>query len=237
MQEQLRTDPESMLRSEWESLVRDAGANNRAPCSWGFKVFPDHAEGKILDGLLSIADAAIVLERGNVSAQLLSNKHAKAVNCVGSADTCDPVAVSPSALQELEAFETKSRHWYARVRGGLGQQRMLDITTESFLRQPRASWRSLFGSVILQSAHSSVKAAITSTGAPVVDEPRSTWSLREEHWSTCDLCEHEWLFVLSTGRAGSSSILDALNTLPGVQVSARYAPTFEPIVKLPAHGC
>ena len=36
---------------------------------------------------------------------------------------------------------------------------------------------------------------------------------------TCNLCAHEWTFVLSTGRSGSTSLLDALNALPGVQLS------------------
>jgi hypothetical protein len=36
---------------------------------------------------------------------------------------------------------------------------------------------------------------------------------------TCDLCAHDWLFVLSTGRAGSTSIMQAINNLPGVHVS------------------
>ena len=35
----------------------------------------------------------------------------------------------------------------------------------------------------------------------------------------CNLCAEQWVFVLSTGRAGSSSLVAALNSLPGVHIS------------------
>ena len=34
----------------------------------------------------------------------------------------------------------------------------------------------------------------------------------------CDLCAVPWLFILSSGRAGSTSLLEATNSLPGVQL-------------------
>ena len=36
--------------------------------------------------------------------------------------------------------------------------------------------------------------------------------------STCNLCARKWVFVISTGRAGSTSILEGLNALPGVSL-------------------
>jgi hypothetical protein len=33
---------------------------------------------------------------------------------------------------------------------------------------------------------------------------------------TCNLCEHKWIFVIATGRSGSTSVLEGLNALPGV---------------------
>lgn len=36
--------------------------------------------------------------------------------------------------------------------------------------------------------------------------------------TTCDLCARKWVFVISTGRAGSTSILEGLNALPGVSL-------------------
>ena len=36
----------------------------------------------------------------------------------------------------------------------------------------------------------------------------------------CNLCEdHRWLFILATGRSGSTSLLEAMNSLPRVRLS------------------
>ena len=35
----------------------------------------------------------------------------------------------------------------------------------------------------------------------------------------CDLCAEQWVFVLATGRSGSTSIVEALNSLPGVSLA------------------
>jgi hypothetical protein len=33
----------------------------------------------------------------------------------------------------------------------------------------------------------------------------------------CDLCkDHDWVFVLGTGRSGSTSVIEMVNTIPGV---------------------
>ena len=48
----------------------------------------------------------------------------------------------------------------------------------------------------------------------------------------CDLCSHQWVFILSTGRAGSTSIMDALNRLPGVYISGENQASLEAAVEL-----
>ena len=35
---------------------------------------------------------------------------------------------------------------------------------------------------------------------------------------TCDLCAQKWVFILSAGRSGSTSLLEGLNSLPGVSL-------------------
>ena len=37
--------------------------------------------------------------------------------------------------------------------------------------------------------------------------------------AVCDLCAEQWVFVLATGRSGSTSIVEALNSLPGVSLA------------------
>jgi hypothetical protein len=32
----------------------------------------------------------------------------------------------------------------------------------------------------------------------------------------CDLCADQWMFIISTGRSGSTSIFSMLNLIPGV---------------------
>ena len=41
----------------------------------------------------------------------------------------------------------------------------------------------------------------------------------DEPVAMCDLCAEQWVFVLATGRSGSTSIVEALNSLPGVSLS------------------
>ena len=49
---------------------------------------------------------------------------------------------------------------------------------------------------------------------------------------TCDLCAHEWVFILSTGRAGSTSIMEALNALPNVKISGENQASLEAATEL-----
>lgn len=43
----------------------------------------------------------------------------------------------------------------------------------------------------------------------------------------CDLCEGRHVFVLGTGRSGSTTILEALNSLPGVTLSGENHASIE----------
>ena len=44
---------------------------------------------------------------------------------------------------------------------------------------------------------------------------------------TCDLCSDQWVFVLATGRSGSTSIWEALNSLPGVSLAGENQGSLE----------
>jgi len=39
-----------------------------------------------------------------------------------------------------------------------------------------------------------------------------------QHGASCDLCAQKWVFILSAGRSGSTSLLEGLNSLPGVSL-------------------
>ena len=45
--------------------------------------------------------------------------------------------------------------------------------------------------------------------------------------SSCSLCAEHWVFILSTGRAGSTSILEALNALPDVNLGGENQASLE----------
>ena len=45
--------------------------------------------------------------------------------------------------------------------------------------------------------------------------------------SSCSLCSEHWVFILSTGRAGSTSLLEALNALPGVRLAGENQASLE----------
>ena len=47
----------------------------------------------------------------------------------------------------------------------------------------------------------------------------STNNRRNAGVASCNLCSNEWVFILSTGRAGSTSTLESLNAIPGVHLS------------------
>ena len=48
----------------------------------------------------------------------------------------------------------------------------------------------------------------------------------------CDLCARSWIFVLSTGRSGSTSLLEAINSLPGVKLSGENEAALMPALEL-----
>lgn len=65
--------------------------------------------------------------------------------------------------------------------------------------------------------------------APASEHPTS---------EVCDLCARSWVFIVSTGRSGSTSLLEALNSLPGVYLSgenrAALLPAMEMYIKAKA---
>lgn len=66
----------------------------------------------------------------------------------------------------------------------------------------------------------------------VIRSPPSRASGRVPEPATCDLCAHQWVFVLSTGRAGSTTIMEALNALPGVHVGGENQASLEAAAEL-----
>ena len=49
---------------------------------------------------------------------------------------------------------------------------------------------------------------------------------------TCDLCARSWIFVLSSGRSGSTSLLEAVNRLPHVHLSGENNAALMPAMEL-----
>ena len=76
--------------------------------------------------------------------------------------------------------------------------------------------------------------------------PGHSWLQRgAERAGSCDLCADHWVFVFATGRSGSTSIMEALNSLPGVRLASENQGSLEvsstlfemppPPVALPPH--
>ena len=55
------------------------------------------------------------------------------------------------------------------------------------------------------------------TGFPEVQSDQEVDGNQEK--KSCDLCGQRWLFVLATGRSGSTTVLNMLNALPGVYMA------------------
>ena len=62
-------DPESVLRKSFTEEFRN---HPKAPCVWGIKVFPEHVSEASLAWLWKHSKKVIILERTNITAQLLS---------------------------------------------------------------------------------------------------------------------------------------------------------------------
>jgi len=53
--------------------------------------------------------------------------------------------------------------------------------------------------------------------------PRGLGELGQEANANCDLCEYNWLFILSSGgRTGSTTALSMLNAIPGVELGGEH---------------
>lgn len=61
----LQSDPERLLREEFESAFADY---SHAPCAWGFKVFPEHVSPEALRWLTRRVDVPMILQRRDVRA-------------------------------------------------------------------------------------------------------------------------------------------------------------------------
>ena len=74
------------------------------------------------------------------------------------------------------------------------------------------------------------KASCKSAAASIVAGPQQTTTtpqpspdLLSGGAGTCSLTQHKWLLVLSTGRSGSTTVLQMLRQLPGVEMSGEHA--------------
>eukprot|EP00966_Prymnesium_polylepis_P207663 4810169-Prymnesium_polylepis.2 len=126
--------------------------HNRAPCVWGFKVFPEHTTNESLAWLWKHSAKAIILERQNVTAQVVSLQRALTTGCwkgAGEAPGRCP-KVDPSLSNDLVSKHTiLSQTWYTRQRSALRAHardgHLLDLTTEGLLSMDHSRWRSMLG--------------------------------------------------------------------------------------------
>ena len=49
---------------------------------------------------------------------------------------------------------------------------------------------------------------------------------------TCDLSAHDWVFILGTGRSGSTTLLEMVNALPNVQLSGEHDAELDSFIDL-----
>eukprot|EP00924_Labyrinthula_sp_SR-Ha-C_P015000 snap_masked-scaffold_9-processed-gene-4.38-mRNA-1 protein AED:1.00 eAED:1.00 QI:0/0/0/0/1/1/2/0/284 len=68
------------------------------------------------------------------------------------------------------------------------------------------------------------------TGAPDVLKKSEDTKINHD---ICDLCDRNWVFILATGRSGSTTILNMLNLLPGVYLSGETGRSIEMFRNLP----
>lgn len=137
--------------------------------------------------------------------------------------------------QEVAAHSATADTWYGMVREHAARHSQvvqLELTTENFLGANRSTWRPLLNSTLWStrslaldrpsrwSVATTPAGAIASNGAAIPDGATNPLKppSRTSRSAQCDLCSEQWLFILSTGRSGSTSILEALNSLPGVHL-------------------
>ena len=206
-------DVEAAMRGEFEALHAGFG---HAPCTWGFKVFRGHVSSDALHWLTHHVNVAIVLQRLDTAAQLASLWRAQATRCWMSTGLCaDPADLKPPGPWALRSHAQNVSSWYSTVRTHLlsSPARVKHISTEDFLERGRSTWRPYMESLLNE------------TSKPALQLPRPSAD-------TCDLCAKEWVFILSTGRAGSTSIMEALNALPNVKISGENQASLEAAAEL-----
>ena len=70
--------PERVLKANFAEQFRKYP---KAPCVWGFKVFPEHVTNASLSWIWKNTKKAIILERRNITAQYVSLQRAIATGC------------------------------------------------------------------------------------------------------------------------------------------------------------
>ena len=93
---------------------------------------------------------------------------------------------------------------------------------------------------ILENRPSDDKCTVEVRGGPQRSLPKASmkpalrlpWPGADTCADTCDLCAKEWVFIFSTGRAGSTSIMEALNALPNVKISGENQASLEAAAEL-----
>ena len=149
-----REDPESVLRESFYEQLRNYP---KAPCAWGFKVFPEHVTSEAVKRLWGMARKVVILERRNISAQVQSLQRAHATGCwVGAGEDpsrCPHVQSHVSAA-DIYRHAQASHLWYSRQRDeanahSAGTDSLLHVTTEDFLAMNHSQWRSLLGAFLL----------------------------------------------------------------------------------------
>ena len=133
-----------------------------------------------------------------------------------------PVDVSSSEIEEQSA---RSRSWFTAMRGLAHEHAstpLLWLTTEKLVVAPPSQRRSLFSSLLSNSTVGDREGSVRLQSFL----PRTTsWPQRAA--TSCDLCADQWVFVLATGRSGSTSIWEALNSLPRVSLAGENQGSLE----------
>ena len=160
----------------------------------------------------------VVGSRATVTAQAESLLRAKTTGCWATGGCPHAAGEVHVNEDEVAALTEVSRAWYASVgekSSTHSHVATLQTTTEDFLQMSRSDWRPWLNSTLWadrSEASAPGDASVTRTGrASSARDDRTTGR-------QCNLCSDNWVFILSTGRAGSTSILEALNSLPATRL-------------------
>ena len=181
-----------------------------------------------------------------MTAQLHSLKRTKATGCWNSKAFCPSTEVAVNVSEaEAAAHAVKAESWFWGLRRHAHEHSrtpVLQLTTEELVLEAPAKQAAVFDAFFHGAASAARGVAPPPPAAEVrVQElPRATsWPPEsvedapdvprpdarqpkangEDAASTCNLCAEHWVIVLATGRSGSTSIIEALNSLPGVSLA------------------